>query len=61
MNKKNSHSGEETSQKLVDIESKERLTSDSIGALCDHPALLKQYLESSITNTFSELIFSIDS
>lgn len=59
MKKSNSNSGEETTRKLVDIESKERLTSNSIGALCDHPELLKQYLESSIANTFSELIFRL--
>jgi len=44
---------------MIDIESKERLTSDSIGDLCGHPALLRQYLESSIANTFSELIFRL--
>jgi diguanylate cyclase (GGDEF)-like protein len=59
MNTSESHSGEETTRKLVDIQSKERVTSDSIGALCDQPALLKQYLESSIGNTFSELLFRL--
>jgi diguanylate cyclase (GGDEF)-like protein len=56
---KNSHSEEDTARKMVDIESKERLTSNSIGALSDHPALLKEYLESSIANTFSELLFRL--
>lgn len=51
--------GEETKRNLVDIESKQRLTSDSIGILCDQPELLKQYLESSISNTFSELMFRL--
>jgi diguanylate cyclase (GGDEF)-like protein len=56
---KNSNSEEDTARKMVDIESKERLTSNSIGALSDHPALLKEYLESSIANTFSELMFRL--
>jgi hypothetical protein len=56
---KNSHSEDDTARKMVDIESKERLTSNSIGALSDHPALLKEYLESSIANTFSELLFRL--
>jgi diguanylate cyclase (GGDEF)-like protein len=59
MNTSNSHSGEETTQRLVNIESKKRLTSASISALSDKPALLKQYLKSSIANTFSELIFRL--
>jgi diguanylate cyclase (GGDEF)-like protein len=59
MNTGNSHSGEETTRKLVDIESKKRLTSDSIGVLCDQPKLLKEYLDSSIANTFSELMFRL--
>jgi hypothetical protein len=59
MNTSNSLSGEETTRKLVDIESKERLTSDSIGVLCDQPELLKEYLDSSIANTFSELMFRL--
>lgn len=59
MGTKNSHSEEDTTRKMVDIESTERLTSNSIGALSDHPALLKEYLESSIANTFSELLFRL--
>jgi diguanylate cyclase (GGDEF)-like protein len=59
MNTSNSHLGEETARKLVDIESKERLTSNSIGVLCDQPKLLKEYLDSSIANTFSELMFRL--
>jgi diguanylate cyclase (GGDEF)-like protein len=59
MNTMDLHSGGETARKLFDIESKERLTSDSIGSLCDQPALLKKYLKSSMGNTFSELIFRL--
>jgi diguanylate cyclase (GGDEF)-like protein len=59
MNAKNSHSDEETAHRLFEIESRGRLSSDSIGALCDQPALMKQYLDSSIANTFSELIFRL--
>jgi diguanylate cyclase (GGDEF)-like protein len=59
MGTRNSHSEEDTARKMVDIESKGRLTSNSIGALSDHPALLKEYLESSIANTFSELLFRL--
>lgn len=58
-NKRKSDSSKETSQKMIDIESKDRLTSNSIGDLCTHPSLLRQYLESSIANTFSELIFRL--
>lgn len=59
MNTNDSYSGEGTTKKLVAIESKERLTSDSISALADQPALLKSYLDSSIANTFSELMFRL--
>ena len=50
-------SSNSTSKKLVDIESKERLNSDSIGVLADSTALLKEYLEASIAHSFSELMF----
>lgn len=56
---RNSNSEKDTARKMVDIESKKRLTSDSIGVLSDQPALLKEYLESSIANTFSELLFRL--
>jgi diguanylate cyclase (GGDEF)-like protein len=49
--------GKKTTRRLIDIESKNRLNSASIDVLSDTPGLLKQYLESSIANTFSELLF----
>lgn len=48
-----------TTQKLIDIESTERLSSQSIGAMSDQPRLLREYLEASISNTFSELLFRL--
>ena len=59
MNTRDLHPDGETARKLFDIESKERLSSDSISALDDQPALLKQYLEASFANTFSELMFRL--
>jgi diguanylate cyclase (GGDEF)-like protein len=59
MKKKQSKKGKETATKLFDIESKNRFSSQSIGSLGDHPELLKQYLEHSIHNTFSELMFRL--
>jgi diguanylate cyclase (GGDEF)-like protein len=59
MNKKRSRSKIETTKKLVDIESRDRLTSNSINALYNNPKLLKEYLESSLTHTFSELLFRL--
>ena len=59
MNKKHSRSKIETTKKLVDIESRDRLTSKTINALCNNPLLLKEYLESSLTHTFSELLFRL--
>lgn len=59
MNKKRSRSKIETTKKLVDIESRDRLTSKSINVLCDNPELLKEYLESSLSHTFSELLFRL--
>ncbi len=50
---------DDTTRKLIDIESKERLSSRSIGTLSNQPELLKEYLESSISNTFSELMFRL--
>lgn len=59
MNKKPSRSKIETTKKLVDIESRNRLTSKSINALSNNPKLLKEYLESSLTHSFSELLFRL--
>lgn len=59
MPKKRSPSKKETSRKLLDIESKKRFTSKSINTLCNHPKLLKEYLESSLAHTFSELLFRL--
>jgi diguanylate cyclase (GGDEF)-like protein len=59
MNKKHSPSTKETTRKLIDIISKERLTSKSINTLCNRPELLKEYLESSLSHTFSELLFRL--
>jgi diguanylate cyclase (GGDEF)-like protein len=59
MNKRRSRTTKQTAKKLVDIESKGRVSSKSINALSDSPLLLKQYLESSISNTFSELLFRL--
>jgi len=58
MTKDDSQSAEKTTQKLVDIESSDRLTSDSISELSDKPALLKRYLHDA-GNTFSDLIFRL--
>ena len=49
----------ETTKKLLDIESRDRLTSKSINALSNNPQLLKEYLESSLAHTFSELLFRL--
>lgn len=59
MNTDDSNSGEDTTRKLIDIESTDRLTSDSIDALSDQPALLKSYLDAAIGHTFSELMFRL--
>jgi len=59
LNKKRSRSKIETTKKLVDIESQNRLTSKSIDTLGNNPELLKEYLESSLTHTFSELLFRL--
>lgn len=55
----NSFSDENTTRRLVDIESTDRLTSNSIDKLSNTPALLKNYLDASIGNTFSELMFRL--
>ena len=54
-----SNSGEDTTRKLLDIESTDRLTAESIDALSNQPALLKNYLDSAIGHTFSELMFRL--
>jgi diguanylate cyclase (GGDEF)-like protein len=59
LNKNRSRSKIETTKKLVDIESHDRLTSKSIDTLSNNPELLKEYLESSLTHTFSELLFRL--
>jgi diguanylate cyclase (GGDEF)-like protein len=59
MNKRRSRLKIETTKKLLDIESRDRLTSKSINALSNNPELLKEYLESSLTHTFSELLFRL--
>lgn len=55
----NNSSKKATAKKLLNIESKNRLSSDSIESLSEKPKLLKEYLDFSITNTFSELIFRL--
>ncbi len=59
MNTDDSFSDENTTRRLVDIESTDRLTSASIDKLSNKPALLKSYLDASIGNTFSELMFRL--
>jgi len=48
-----------TANKLLDIESKDRLSSEHIDELSNKPQLLDIYLKSSIENTFSELLFRL--
>ncbi len=52
-------SEKETAKKLLNIESKKRLSSDSIESLSEKPSLLKEYLDFSNANTFSELMFRL--
>ena len=52
-------SNENATRRLVDIESYNRLTSDSIGELSDKPDLLKSYLDASLGQTFSKLMFRL--
>lgn len=60
MTQRNSNrSKKETAKKLLNIESKNRLSSDSIESLSEKPNLLKEYLDYSIANTFSELLFRL--
>lgn len=59
MNADDYSSNENATRRLVDIESTNRLTSDSIGELSDKPALLKSYLDASLGQTFSELMFRL--
>jgi diguanylate cyclase (GGDEF)-like protein len=55
----NNRSKKATAKKLLNIESKNRLSSDSIESLSEKPKLLKEYLDFSIANTFSELMFRL--
>ncbi len=55
----NNSSKKATAKKLLNIESKNRLTSDSIELLSEKPNLLKEYLDVYIANTFSELMFRL--
>jgi diguanylate cyclase (GGDEF)-like protein len=48
-----------TANKLLAIESKDRLSSEIIDELSNKPQLLDIYLKSSIENTFSELLFRL--
>lgn len=48
-----------TIKNLLDIESKDRLSSDTIDNLSNKPLLLDIYLRTSIENTFSELLFRL--
>ena len=57
--KNNKKSKKVTANKLLNIESKTRLSSDSIESLSETPDLLKEYLDFSIANTFSELMFRL--
>ena len=50
---------EQTTKKLFAIESKERLSSESIDELSSNSQLLDQYLKSSLEHTFSELLFRL--
>lgn len=59
MNDSNSELGQKTTRRLLDIESKARLTSKTIGVLSNRPILLKEYLDASVANTFSELMFRL--
>ncbi len=59
MNTDDSFSSENTTRRLVGIESTDRLTSNSIDKLSNKPALLKSYLDASIGHTFSELMFRL--
>jgi hypothetical protein len=59
MNTDDLFSDENTTRRLVDIESTDRLTSELIDKLSNKPALLKSYLDASIGNTFSELMFRL--
>jgi len=59
MNTDDSNCCADARQKLINIESTDRLTSDSIGTLSDQPNLLKAYLDSALGNTFSELMFRL--
>ena len=59
MKNNNDSNNNETRRRMVDIESKNRISSKSIGELGNQPKLLKHFLESSTDNTFSELLFRL--
>ena len=59
MNKERNKQKNLATNKLMDIDSKERLSSDVIDELSNKPLLLDKYLKSSIENTFSELLFRL--
>lgn len=50
---------EQITKKLLDIESKDRLSSDSINKFSNNPKILNVYLESSLGCNFSELLFRL--
>lgn len=50
---------ERTTKKLLDIESKDRLSANLIDKFSNNPHLLNLYLQASIENTFSELLFRL--
>jgi hypothetical protein len=59
MQDKDSKGKRNTARRLYDIESKPRVSSDSMETLEDQPKLLRAYLETSLSNTFSELMFRL--
>lgn len=56
---KNLQIQKQSTNNLLDIKSKDRLSSDDIDNLSNKPKLLDLYLKSSIENTFSELLFRL--
>lgn len=50
---------EQTTKRLLDIESKDRLSAGSINKFSNSPNLLNNYLHASVENTFSELLFRL--
>ncbi len=56
---KNNKQKKQTTKNLLDIESKDRLSSETIDSLSKKPHLLDIFFKSSIENTFSELLFRL--